>query len=219
MEVLASSARNPSVLEGRFGSLPGPQPGDELVLLGRVDGNLSGTLYERATKRSVSAPSPNHSKLSIGKSSPVEIVLSALLSAGLLSGARQVQQGGLAVACAEMVLESDLKLHADLDNMAALTFESENRDDPVLEFLFSEPADAYCLTTSQADAVYKIAEELNCSFTFIGWGQFLPKDHHDDDHVVWDGDDLILEDDLHLSGIYVSRSELREAHEAWLCAQ
>ncbi|MEO1642846.1 MAG: phosphoribosylformylglycinamidine synthase subunit PurL [Pseudomonadota bacterium] len=204
----------------KVSTLKGAQPGDVLILIGETKGHMGASLYAREILGldGEEAGPPPPVDLEIEKRN-ADFVRS-LIEQGLVNAVHDVSDGGIACTVAEMALASGLKIWADLDTLSGHTAKGDGQS-IFPEFLFAEDNARYLLAASPelAGQIVKLAQDEEVPIDHYAKAGFDNQETSKDSHIRWrDGEDLVFYDDTGSieSGIYLSLSRLREAHESWL---
>jgi phosphoribosylformylglycinamidine synthase len=135
--------------------------GNQLLLVGLTKRELGGSHY--FARRNLVGASVPHVSLTTGPATANAVA--ALISAGLITSAHDLSEGGLAVAAAEMLFAGGMGASLDLAGVPC----AEDADDDAT-LLFSESASRYLLEVSPThfDAVARSLKEKSIRFGVIG---------------------------------------------------
>lgn len=166
-------------------SLPGVQPGDALILVGEMKGELSGSLYKREwlglKNQTHDSPLPVNFEIKKKNSDFVR----SLLEQSLLNALCEVYDGGIGCAAAEMALKCGVGVQ-----ISYFSYECEFSNEAVslLQFLFAEDACRYLIAV-QSDYLDKIRLDRDDDFwatqTRVGWFE-------EDTNIVFDDIQLAI---------------------------
>jgi phosphoribosylformylglycinamidine synthase len=152
-----------SVVEdvGRCITMDAKKAGNQLLLVGLTKRELGGSHYF-ARRGLVGASVP---QVSLTTGPATANAVAALISAGLITSAHDLSEGGLAVAAAEMLFAGGMGASLDLAGVPC----AEDADDDAT-LLFYESASRYLLEVSPAnfDAVARSLKEKSIRFGVIG---------------------------------------------------
>ncbi len=146
---------------GKCITMDAKKAGNQLVLVGLTKRELGGSHY--LARRGLVGASVPVVNLTSGPATANAVA--ALISAGLITSAHDLSEGGLAVAAAEMLFAGGLGASLDLAGVPC----AEDADDDAT-LLFSESASRYLLEISPAnfDAVARTLKEKSIRFGVIG---------------------------------------------------